>query len=260
MVAPGARSEHPRRNGEGIVVETDGTGAVQARFAQGPAIDEPLAQLRGGATHFYNADGLGSITSLTDSTGAVAATCTYDSFGNAVSTAGTVANPFRYTAREWDPETGLYFYRAPARCAACATGSAAPRRAPKTFSTATRRAFVPRPLFLRASLVRTWSSTRSTVSNSLIDSMSVLNKRRGQFSTSIMRLQRRAETIRTKEVDTHCPSSYLRERRSVCVNWKGNTNGVEPNAKPMNTSAQCSRRLLNHRGAAARRRGCLAPR
>jgi len=32
--------------------------------------------------------------------------------GKALSTADTVSNPFRYTSREWDAETGLYYYRA----------------------------------------------------------------------------------------------------------------------------------------------------
>src|SRR5437867_9937580 len=37
---------------------------------------------------------------------------TYDSFGNLTASTGTVTNPFRYTAREFDTETGIYYYRA----------------------------------------------------------------------------------------------------------------------------------------------------
>jgi len=36
----------------------------------------------------------------------------YDSFGNPKSTTQTITQPYTYTAREYDPETGLYFYRA----------------------------------------------------------------------------------------------------------------------------------------------------
>jgi RHS repeat-associated protein len=36
----------------------------------------------------------------------------YDSFGNLTISTGTVENPFRYTGRELDSETGLYYYRA----------------------------------------------------------------------------------------------------------------------------------------------------
>ena len=55
----------------------------------------------------------GSIASLSDSTGnhRIAA-APYDSFGNLTSSTGTVTNPFRYTAREFDTETGIYYYRA----------------------------------------------------------------------------------------------------------------------------------------------------
>jgi RHS repeat-associated protein len=37
---------------------------------------------------------------------------TYDSFGNIVATSGSIVNNFRYTGREWDSETSLYYYRA----------------------------------------------------------------------------------------------------------------------------------------------------
>jgi RHS repeat-associated protein len=76
-------------------------------------IDEPLAMLRSGATSYYEADGLGSITSLSNSSGSVVQTYNYygvTSFGTH-SSSGSITNPFRFTAREYD-ETGLYFYRA----------------------------------------------------------------------------------------------------------------------------------------------------
>jgi RHS repeat-associated protein len=95
-----------------LIEETNATGAVVARYAQDRRIDEPLAMLRGGATSYYHADGLGSITSLTNTAGAVAATQVYDSFGNTTSSSGTLTNPFRYTGREADDNIHAYFYRA----------------------------------------------------------------------------------------------------------------------------------------------------
>src|SRR5271156_4793980 len=68
--------------------------------------------LRGGATSFYNPDALGSVTSLSNSAGSIANTYTYDSFGKLTASTGSLVNPFRYTARESDTETGLYYYRA----------------------------------------------------------------------------------------------------------------------------------------------------
>src|SRR2546427_5886244 len=67
---------------------------------------------RWGAGYAYHADGLGSIGGLTDATGNIAATYTYDSFGNLTASTGTVTNPYRYTAREFDTETGIYYYPA----------------------------------------------------------------------------------------------------------------------------------------------------
>ena len=42
----------------------------------------------------------------------VARVYTRDSFGNTTYSTGSFANPFQYTAREFDSETGLYYYRA----------------------------------------------------------------------------------------------------------------------------------------------------
>lgn len=93
------------------IEELDSSGNVLARYTQG-GLDEPLSQLRSGVTSYYEADGLGSITSLTDSSGTIAATYNYDSFGTMLSSTGSIINPFRYTARELDSETGLYYHRA----------------------------------------------------------------------------------------------------------------------------------------------------
>ena len=59
-----------------------------------------------------HADGLGSTTSLSNGSGTITDTYKFDSFGNTSSSAGTTLNPFRYTGRELDNETNLYFYRA----------------------------------------------------------------------------------------------------------------------------------------------------
>jgi len=68
--------------------------------------------LRSSTTSYYQADGLGSVTSLTNAAGTAAQNYTYDSFGNLIATTGSLVNSFRYTGREWDTETSLYYYRA----------------------------------------------------------------------------------------------------------------------------------------------------
>jgi RHS repeat-associated protein len=99
-------------DGDNLIEETNATGGIVARYEQTQNIDEPLAMLRNSATSYFHADGLGSITSLSNSAGTLANTYTYDSFGNLTASTGSLVNSFRYTGRESDPETGLYYYRA----------------------------------------------------------------------------------------------------------------------------------------------------
>ena len=98
-------------DGANTVTEVDVAGNTLAAYAQGAGIDEPLAMWRAGATSYYEADGLGSVTSLSAGS-TLSATYTYDAFGNPTASTGTLTNPFRYTGREWDSETNLYYYRA----------------------------------------------------------------------------------------------------------------------------------------------------
>ncbi len=99
-------------DGDNLVETVNSSGAVVARYTQTQNIDEPLAELRSSTTSYYEADGLGSVTSLTSSAGALANTYTYDSYGNLTTSSGSVSNPFSYTGREFDSETGLYYFRA----------------------------------------------------------------------------------------------------------------------------------------------------
>jgi RHS repeat-associated protein len=99
-------------DGMNSIEELDNAGNELAGYTQGPGIDQPLADLRSGATGFYDQDGLGSVTFLSNSTAVLTNTYTYDSYGKLTASAGTLTNPFQYTGREFDPETGIYFYRA----------------------------------------------------------------------------------------------------------------------------------------------------
>jgi RHS repeat-associated protein len=62
-------------------------------------------------TQYYFADRLGNILAVTDNTGEIVQQFFYTPFG--VEMVGQeTGNPFRYTGRKYDPETGLYYYRA----------------------------------------------------------------------------------------------------------------------------------------------------
>src|ERR1700678_3171970 len=84
-----------------LIEETDNSGNVLGRYTQSLAIDQPLAELRSTATSYYEQDGLGSVTSLSNSAASLANTYTYDSFGKLTASTGTISNPFQYAGAEF---------------------------------------------------------------------------------------------------------------------------------------------------------------
>ena len=95
-------------DGNNAVADVDQNGNVLARYAATRNIDEPLVELRSSITSYYLQDGLGSVTSLTTPAGVVG----NDSFGNQIASSGSITNRFQYAAREFDPETGIFYNRA----------------------------------------------------------------------------------------------------------------------------------------------------
>jgi RHS repeat-associated protein len=98
-------------DGNNLIEETNASGAAVARYTQGLNIDEPLAMLRSSMTSYYEQDGLGSVTSLSNAAGALGNTYSYDSYGNLTASTGSLVNSFRFTARDFDTETNLQFSR-----------------------------------------------------------------------------------------------------------------------------------------------------
>ncbi|MGB7230495.1 MAG: hypothetical protein WBD19_02420, partial [Candidatus Acidiferrum sp.] len=54
---------------DNLIETTNASGAEVASYTPGPGIDEPLAQSRLGTASYYEQDGVGSVTSLSSSTG-----------------------------------------------------------------------------------------------------------------------------------------------------------------------------------------------
>ena len=97
-------------NGQRIIEERV-AGLTSAQYIYGLGVDEVLWS-SSAQSYYYLTDGLGSVRQITDATGIVLQWYNYDVFG-----APTVANPvnqsrFEFAGREYDPETGLYHYRA----------------------------------------------------------------------------------------------------------------------------------------------------
>ena len=93
------------------IEEVDNAVNVLSRYTFG-GLDQPLSQVRSGTTSYYQGDAQGTVTSLSNPAGAESNTYTYDSFGKLTASTGSITNPFQYTGREFDSETGLFFNRA----------------------------------------------------------------------------------------------------------------------------------------------------
>src|SRR6202034_687813 len=89
-------------DGNNLIETMSGSGSEIASYANGGDLDQPYAELRSGTVSYYEQDAANSVTSLSNSTGVVADTYTYDSFGNVTNSTGTLRNPFQYTGRELD--------------------------------------------------------------------------------------------------------------------------------------------------------------
>jgi RHS repeat-associated protein len=101
-------------NANDIWLDGDTSGSVTARYLSGPETDDLIARHRpSDGLAWYLTDQVGSITALVDSAGQVINQVTYDSFGNVLSqTSPAAGDRYLFTGREYDPETGLYYYRA----------------------------------------------------------------------------------------------------------------------------------------------------
>ncbi|QNA84063.1 RHS repeat-associated core domain-containing protein [Sphingomonas sp. So64.6b] len=87
-------------------------GALQKRYVHGPGSDDPLVWYEGASTsdrRWLHSDERGSVISVTDGSGAVIGTNTYDEYG--IPGLGNIGR-FQYTGQTWLPEIGLYYYKA----------------------------------------------------------------------------------------------------------------------------------------------------
>jgi RHS repeat-associated protein len=85
-------------------------GATTLKYVHGLGIDEPLAVDDGATVSYFHADALGSVVKATSGSGTVSVTRQLDAWGSPE--VGATEAGYSFTAREWDPETSLYYYRA----------------------------------------------------------------------------------------------------------------------------------------------------
>lgn len=116
-------------DGYRIIEEQDAlpTPTTLATYVYGNYIDEALTMDRGGQPYYYHQNALWSVEALTNSSAVVVERTTYDAYGYPKISDGlgnvqtnpwgstphsAIGNPYLFTGRQWDEETGLYYYRA----------------------------------------------------------------------------------------------------------------------------------------------------
>lgn len=97
---------------EDIIAAFDGQGTEMFKIVHGPAIDEPLVMLMPTDRYVFHRDAIGSTRLVTDASGEVVATYSYDSFGNLMIPSSDTQSPYSFTGRELEPGAAVYFYRA----------------------------------------------------------------------------------------------------------------------------------------------------
>jgi RHS repeat-associated protein len=109
-----AETERLIYDGDNLILAFDESNLLTNRYLYGVEVDQVLAEDQGqGDVLWVLADHQGSVTDLMDGNGTVINHFNYDSFGRLINQ----ANPsehfrFGFTGREYDPETGLDYYRA----------------------------------------------------------------------------------------------------------------------------------------------------
>jgi len=110
-----------------VIEEEDDTAVTQATYVYGNYIDEVLTMDRGGQTYYYHHNTLWSVATVTDAAANVMERYAYDAYGSVTITDGSgtplplnawgtphsaIGNPYSFTGRRLDEETGIYHYRA----------------------------------------------------------------------------------------------------------------------------------------------------
>jgi RHS repeat-associated protein len=99
-------------DGDELVAEYDGAGALQRRYVHGPNVDEPLFWYEGSdlaTRRVLRTNHQGSVVSIASSAGSSIGINSYDDYG--IPGSGNIGR-FAYTGQIRIPELGMYYYKA----------------------------------------------------------------------------------------------------------------------------------------------------
>ncbi len=107
-------------DGDHCIADYDAGGNLRRKYIYGPSVDEPISMIEASGsyagTYYYHFDALGSVVALTSgnagSMGNTVEVYEYDVYGRVGATDANHPNRFMFTGREFDKDTGLYYYRA----------------------------------------------------------------------------------------------------------------------------------------------------
>ena len=112
-------------DGQDELAELDGSANVLRRYIPGPGVDDRIAVAEGASNTaptltYFHVNHQGSVIAMTDAVGnanscAAGVNCqtlAYDEYGNLSAASSGTGAAYRFSGRRFDPETGLYYYRA----------------------------------------------------------------------------------------------------------------------------------------------------
>lgn len=96
------------------IQERDSNNLIKREYTwgldYGGGIGGLLNLKQGGVDYSYLYDGKGNVAALLDPSQNLAATYTYGPFGELMRTTGSLNQPYKFSTKEYDPETGLSYY------------------------------------------------------------------------------------------------------------------------------------------------------
>ena len=120
-ILPASVEVHFYYDQDHCIEERDAADQVVRHFVYGVRVDEPLEIVLGSNRYFYHGNSIGSVKAITNSAGSIEELYDYNAYGNVevfapdgVSTRPTsiLENPYMFTGRRLDMESGLHYYRA----------------------------------------------------------------------------------------------------------------------------------------------------
>ncbi len=105
-------------DGTQCIAEYDGYNHLRRKYVYGPGVDQPICLIEAtntyAGTYYYHFDGSGNVVALTDADANAVEVYDYDVYGRVGAIDANHPHPNRlmFTGREFDKETGLYYYRA----------------------------------------------------------------------------------------------------------------------------------------------------